>query len=201
MRLSWCRARAISPKRPQWIKRALRQTWRGRRQSSHWLHRFFSERQSCRNEGRQDSSAKLWSKCAVLNLSACRLFGDLRGAILFWESSREIMLFVYPKPRGNFFAHLSLIDQARNVLLLQHLTGVCFHSVEWITAGCMWDYYHKLCEWANRLLKSAHPFRIRMSSRVGSWLGSSVVASVPLLLIQIRNLLQGLGNPLLLYVF
>lgn len=40
MRLSWCRERAISPYRPQPTERALRLTRRGRRQSSHWLHRF-----------------------------------------------------------------------------------------------------------------------------------------------------------------
>lgn len=99
MRLSWCRETAVSPWRPQYREQALRQTWRGRRQSSHWLHRF--EKQSRWNERCQDSSAKLdqsvefWTVCKPI----VWLFV---GVILLWGSSHEIMLFVFPKPLGNF---------------------------------------------------------------------------------------------------
>lgn len=165
MRLSWCRERAISPYRPQWTEQALRQTWRGRRQSSHWLHRF--KRQSRWNERCQDSSAKLdqsvefWTVCE----SIVWLFV---GVILLWESSREIMLFVFPKTLGKFFTYLSLIDQAQCVVATFHW---CFHLVEWITAGCIWDYYYyyMLCKKTNQLLKTAYLFRSHTKCLVLSW--------------------------------
>ncbi len=164
MRLSWCRERAISPHRPQRTERALRQTWRGRRQSSHWLHRF--KRQSRWNERCQDSSAKLdqsvefWTVCKPI----VWLFV---GVILLRESSREIMLFVFPKPWGNFLRIWAWL--IRRDVLLQHFTGVCFHLVEWITAGCIWDYYYRLCKLTNQLLKTAYLFRIHMKCLVLSW--------------------------------
>lgn len=158
MRLSWCGERAISPYRPQRTQQALRQTWRGRRQSSHWLHRF--KRQSRWNERCQDSSAKLvqsvefWAVCEPI----VGLFG--RSDFVVRKQPWDYVVCFPPKPWGNFLRIWAWL--IRREVLLQHFTGVRFHLVEWITAGYIWDYYYLLCKWTNQLLKTVYLFRIHM---------------------------------------
>lgn len=155
MRLSWCRERAISPYRPQQTELALRQTQRGQRQSSHWLHRF------------REAKPVKWKMPRLISQirSKCWVLSCLRADCLVICGSDFVVrkqpwdyAVCFPKTLGKFLRIWAWL--IRRDVLLQHFTGVCFHLVEWITAGCIWDYYYKLCKWTNQPLKTAFLFRI-----------------------------------------
>lgn len=152
MRLSWCRERAISPHRPQRTEQPLRQTWRGRRQSSHWLHRF--KRQSRLKRKMPRLISQIRSKCGVLNCLRADCLLYLPEWFCCEKAAVRLCCLFSPKPWGNFLRIWAWL--IRRDVLLQHFTGVCFHLVEWITAGCVWDYYYELCKWTNQLLKAAY---------------------------------------------
>lgn len=160
MRLSWCRERAIPPCRPQWTERALRQTWRGRRQSSHWLHRF--KRQSRVKWKMPRLISQIRSNCGVLNCLQADCF--LWGWFCWEKAAVRLCCLFFPKPWGNFLRIWAWL--IRRDVLLQHFTCACFHLVEWITAGCRWDYYYELCKWTNLQLTSAYLFKLDMKRLV-----------------------------------
>ena len=141
-----------------------RQTWRGQRQSSHWLHRF--KRQSRWNERCQDSSAKLdqsaefWTVCEPL-------FGYLWEWFCCEKADVRLCCLFSPEPLGNFLGIWAWL--IRRDVLLHNFTGVCFHLAEWITAACIWDYYYILCNWSNRLLIYSE-----FIWNVASWVGERV---------------------------
>lgn len=163
MRLSWCRERAISPCRPQWTEQTLQQTWKGRRQSSHWLHRF-----------KRQSGLKWKMPRLISQIRSNRgVFICLEAHCYLWEwfcwekAAMRLHCLFSQKPWGNFLRIWAW--SIRRDVSSQHFTCACFHFVEWITAGCIGDYYYELCKWTNQLLKTAYQFRIHTKCLVPIW--------------------------------